>query len=450
VTTIILPNNWAPRPDQRPLWIYMENGGTRAVEVAHRRWGKDDIALHYTATAAQQRIGNYWHMLPQFNQCRKAIWEAVNPHTGKRRIDEAFPATIRAKIRESDMFIEFKSGSCWQLVGSDNYNALVGSPPIGIVYSEYALSDPQSWAYLSPILEENGGWAMFISTSRGNNHYKRLYDFAKVAPGWFAELLPATKTPVFTPEQLQKIKLEMIGAHGEDLGEALFNQEYHCSFEGAQPGAYYNKQMILANKEGRITDVPWTSGLEVYTFWDLGVDDSTTIWFMQFTGQQVRVIDYYEGSGYGLEHYAKELKSRPYVYGDHYMPHDAAVRELSSGEFAKSRQEVAEELGIRPVVIVQRARDNQAVMTGIGSVRNILSRCWFDKTKCWQGISALEGYRAEYNEDKKIMSNHPEHTWESHGADAFRTFAVGYSTTLGTKKQGGDFRKGSRGTWRST
>jgi len=241
----------------------------------------------------------------------------------------------------------------------------------------------------------------------------------------------------------------MIGAHGEELGEALFNQEYMCSFEGAQPGAYYAKQMALAEKEGRITDVPWTSGLEVYTFWDLGVDDSTTIWFMQFTGQQVRVIDYYEGSGYGLEHYAKVLKDKPYAYGDHYMPHDAAVRELSSGEFAQSRQEVAEGLGIKPVIIVERARDIQAVMTGIGSVRNILSRCWFDKTKCWQGISALEGYRADFDESKKIMSNRPAHTWESHGADAFRTFAVGYSTTLGTnKRQGKNFRKHS-GSWRS-
>lgn len=446
---IILPNNWEPRPDQMHLWSYLESGGRRAVEVGHRRWGKDDLSLHFTATATQQRIGNYWHMLPQFNQCRKAIWEAVNPHTGKRRIDEAFPVDIRKKTRETDMLIEFKNGSIWQLVGSDNYNALVGSPPVGIVYSEYALSDPQSWAYLSPILEENDGWAIFISTSRGNNHFKRLYDFAKVTPGWFAELLPATQTPVFTPDQLEKIKAEMIGAHGEDLGEALFNQEYLCSFEGAKPGAYYAKQMALANKEGRITDVPWTSGLEVYTFWDLGVDDSTTIWFMQFSGMQVRVIDYYEGTGYGFEHYAKILKEKPYVYGDHYMPHDAAVRELSSGEFAKSRQEVAEGLGIKPVVIVERARDIQAVITGIGSVRNILSRCWFDKAKCWQGISALEGYSADYDENKKIMSNRPAHTWESHGADAFRTFAVGYSTTLGTnKRQGKNFRKHS-GSWRS-
>ena len=410
--------------------------------------GKDDVALHFTATAGFQRTGNYWHMLPQFNQCRKAIWEAINPRSGKKRIDEAFPDVIRSATRNTDMYIEFKNGSSWQLVGSDNFNALVGSPPIGITFSEYALSDPQSWAYLSPILEENGGWAMFISTSRGNNHLKRLFDYAKASSTWFAELLKADQTPVFNAAQLEKIRQDLIGSFGEDLGEAMYQQEYFCSFEGARPGAYYAKQMALAAKEGRITDVPWTSGLEVYTFWDLGVDDSTTVWFMQFSGLQVRVIDYYENTGFGLEHYAKVLKEKPYTYGDHHMPHDAEGRELSSGEYAKSRKEVAEELGIRPIITVPRARDSQAVMAGINAGRNILSRCWFDKTKCWQGLSALEGYRAEYNEEKKILSNHPEHSWESHGADAWRTFAAGYKPVI--KDPGGDWRnKVKRGTWRS-
>jgi hypothetical protein len=426
----------------------MQNGGTRAVEVAHRRWGKDDVSLHCTAKKSFQRAGNYWHMLPQFNQCRKAIWEAINPRTGKKRIDEAFPDAIRSAIRNTDMYIEFKNGSSWQLVGSDNFNALVGSPPVGITFSEYALSDPQSWAYLSPIIEENGGWAMFISTSRGNNHLKRLYDYAKASPSWFAELLKADQTPVFNAAQLDGIRQDLIGSFGEDLGEAMYQQEYFCSFEGARPGAYYAKQMALAAKEGRITDVPWTSGLEVYTFWDLGVDDSTTVWFMQFSGLQIRVIDYYENTGFGLEHYAKVLKEKPYTYGDHHMPHDVEVRELSSGEYAKSRKEVAEELGIRPIVTVPRARDSQAVMAGINAGRNILSRCWFDKTKCWQGISALEGYRAEYNEEKKILSNHPEHSWESHGADAWRTFAAGYKPVI--TPPGVDWRnKVKKGTWRS-
>ncbi len=420
-------NGWEPRDDQMDLWEYLQSGGTRAVECAHRRWGKDEIALHYTACAAQERIGNYWHLLPQFNQCRKAIWEAINPHTGKLRIDEAFPAGIRAGTRNTDMCIPLKSGSTWQVVGSDNFNALVGSPPIGIVFSEYALSDPRCWAYLSPILEENGGWAAFISTSRGNNHFKQLVDFAKITPGWFCQIMPADKTPVFTSQRLAEIRAELIGTFGEEIGEAMFLQEYFCSFQGAIMGAYYAKQMDLARKEKRITRVPWASGVEVYTFWDLGVDDSTTIWFLQVVGREFRFIDYYENTGMGLAHYAKVLKEKPYVYGDHYMPHDAEVRELSSGENAKPRKEVAEDLGIRPVEVVKRPRNIDAVMAGIEAGRNILSQCLFDEVKCAQGIAALEGYRAEYDEDKKVLSNRPLHNHCSHGADAFRTFAVGYA-----------------------
>lgn len=423
-----LPHNgWQPRDDQMDLWEYLQEGGLRAVVCAHRRWGKDEIALHYTACASQERTGNYWHLLPQFNQCRKAIWEAVNPHTGKLRIDEAFPPEIRAGIRNTDMMIPLKSGSTWQVVGSDNFDALVGSPPIGIVFSEYALSDPRCWAYLSPILEENGGWAAFISTSRGDNHFKKLVDFARITPGWFCQILPADQTPVFTVQHLEEIRMELIGTFGPEIGEAMFQQEYMCSFQGAILGAYYAKQMLQARKDGRITRVPHAAGSEVYTFWDLGVDDSMTIWFLQQVGKEFRFIDYYENSGMGLAHYAKVLKEKPYVYGDHYMPHDAAVREMSSGENAKSRAEVAEDLGIRPVKIVQRARNTDAVMIGIEAVRNILSQCWFDEVRCAKGIAALEGYRAEYDEEKKVLSNKPLHDHNSHGADAFRTFAVGYA-----------------------
>jgi phage terminase large subunit len=422
-----LPNNWRPRPDQMGLWSYLENGGTRAVEIGHRRWGKDDVALHYTATAAAQKVGNYWHMLPQQNQCRKAIWQAINPRTGKRRIDEAFPPEIRiGKPNDTEMMIHLASGSTWQVTGSDSYNALVGSPPIGIVFSEYALSDPRSWAYLSPILEENGGWAAFISTSRGNNHLRQLYDYARTAPGWFAEIKTAAETPVFQPDQLERIKAELIATFGQEMGEALFEQEYFCSFQGAVMGAYYARQMAQARKEGRIGTVPYLTSHEVYTWWDLGVDDSMSIWFVQSIGQEIRVIDYYENSGMGLQHYAKVLKEKPYAYGDHFMPHDAAVREQSSGEFARSRQEVAEALGIRPITVVHRPKDSASVLMGIETVRNLLSQCWFDEVKCNQGISCLENYKADYDEEKRKLSNAPKHDWASHGSDAFRCGAVGH------------------------
>lgn len=416
-----------PRDDQMALWDYLENGGKRAVAVCHRRWGKDEISLHYTACASQERVGNYWHMLPQFNQCRKAIWEAINPRTGKKRIDDVFPEEMRTSTRNTDMYISFTNGSSWQLVGSDNYNSLVGSPPVGIVFSEYALSDPSCWAYLSPIIEENGGWAAFISTSRGDNHLKAILDMARVRPDWFAQVLTAEDTPVFTAMRLKEIQQELVGTLGPEMGEAMFQQEYMCSFQGAVMGSYYGKQMALARSEGRITKVPHETGAEVYTFWDLGIDDSMTIWFMQFVGREIRVIDYYENMGMGLAHYAKVLKDKPYSYGDHYMPHDANIREMSAGEHALSRVEVAEGLGIRPIVVVQRARNTDAVMNGIEAGRNILGSCWFDEGKCHQGISGLEGYRAEYDEIKKVMKNTPLHDRCSHPADGFRTFAVGYA-----------------------
>jgi hypothetical protein len=420
---IDIPSGWAPRRDQQPLWDYLEGGGKRAVMVAHRRWGKDDVALHFTCCSALERPGTYWHMLPEYAQARKVVWDARDPRTGKRRIDEAFPHEIRRKTREQDMYIELASGSSWQLVGSDNYNSLVGSSPVGIVFSEYAVADPMAWAYLRPILAANDGWALFIYTPRGNNHGKTMLDFARAEAGWFASVIDAAHSPVFTPETLEQERRELAAEFGETEGEMIFLQEYYCSFEGMTRGAYYAKQLRAARAEGRITSVPHATGHEVYTFWDLGVDDSTSIWFMQTVGKELRFIDYYEASGEGLTHYAKVLKEQPYVYGDHYMPHDAEVRELGTGT---SRKATAENLGIRPVVIVPRAKDTQAVLSGIEAGRNIMSQCWFDERKCARGISALEGYRAEYDEVAKRLANHPLHNWCSHGADAYRTFACGF------------------------
>jgi hypothetical protein len=414
----------------------MENGGKRLVEVWHRRAGKDDLALHWTAVDAIQNPGNYWHMLPEFSHGRRALWDAVNSHTGKKRIDEAFPPAIRTKTNQQEMKIELVSGSIWHIVGSDNFDSLVGSPPRGVVFSEWALADPRAWAFIEPILEENGGWAIFPYTPRGNNHGKTMYDHAKNHDGWFASHLTVDQTSVFRPEQLENIKAGLINIYGDNEGEAIFNQEYYCSFEGCVPGAYYAKQMATARKEGRICKVPHQPGFEVNTYWDLGVDDSMTIWFVQHVGMQHAVIDYYENTGFGLEHYAKALRGelpgcehrREYLYGNHHMPHDAEQREMTNSEIALSRKEVAENIGIKPIVVVSRVRNiDTLIQVHIPAVRNIIGACWFDDKKCSKGISALEGYCAEYDEAKKKLGNRPLHNWCSHGADGFRTFGVGYS-----------------------
>lgn len=425
--TVSLPNNWLPRQDQRSAWAYLERGGKRCVIVGHRRWGKDDLSLHFTATASQQRIGNYWHMLPEYGQARKAIWEAVNPRTSKRRIDEAFPAAIRAQTKSQEMMIKFKNGSTWQLVGSDNYDSLVGSPPIGVVFSEWALANPISWAYIRPILAENGGFAIFIYTSRGNNHGRTTYDMAVGAmsrgENWYAEKITAAQSPVFTPETLEQERRELIEEFGEDEGEAMFLQEYFCSFDGAVVGSYYGKVLARAETDGRICTVPYTLGHEVYTFWDLGIDDSTAIWFAQIVGNEIRFIDYYENNRFGMDHYAKILKDKGYVYGDHYMPHDAANASIQTG---LSTRDFAENLGIRPVIVVQRAKDSQAILAGIQAARKVFGNCYFDRIKCARGLAALGEYRSQYDRKNKKLANIPVHNWACHGADAFRTFAVGY------------------------
>lgn len=204
--------------------------------VAHRRWGKDDVCLHWSATAQAQKPGTYWHMLPEAAQARKAIWEAINPHTGQRRIDEAFPPEIRETTRDQEMLIRTKFNTTWQVVGSDNYDSLVGSPPIGVVFSEWALAKPDAWAYIRPILAENGGWALFIFTPRGKNHGKTSYDLAVEEPSWYSEISTAYDTTVFSPDQLEAERRELIKQYGASRGEALFRQEYLCSFDEAFSG----------------------------------------------------------------------------------------------------------------------------------------------------------------------------------------------------------------------
>ena len=162
---IRIPNNWGPRSYQMNVWRYLEQGGKRAICIWHRRAGKDEVCLHWAASSMIDKPATYWHMLPAYSQGRKAIWTAVNPHTGKRRIDEAFPHELRANTNEQEMFIRLKNGATWQVLGSDRYDAAVGSPPYGITFSEWALSNPAAWAYLAPIVTENGGWARFITTA---------------------------------------------------------------------------------------------------------------------------------------------------------------------------------------------------------------------------------------------------------------------------------------------
>ena len=215
---IILPHKWQPRPYQRRLWSALEGGKKRCIEIAHRRWGKDDAALHWSAVSAMQRPATIWHMLPQIAMARKAIWTAVNPHTGTRRLDEAFPKAIRETTNETEMFIRLKNGSTWQVIGSDNYDTLVGSPPAGIVFSEWSRANPASWAYLAPILVENNGWALFTTTPLGNNHAKSMFEMARNDPAWFAEISTVADTQAISHEAVEAQRREYHALFGEAAG----------------------------------------------------------------------------------------------------------------------------------------------------------------------------------------------------------------------------------------
>jgi hypothetical protein len=388
----------------------MQNGGKRAVCVWHRRYGKDSNGLNYTAKAAFERVGVYWHVYPEAKWAKKAVWNNLDDD-GRRVIDQVFPHDIRKKSDEQDMSIELINGSYWQLLGSDRLN-VVGPNPVGVVFSEYSIGKPQAWDLVRPILAKNGGWAIFIFTPRGKNHGWEIYQAALNTPGWFAEVL--------TVEDTGDISLEAIEDDRKSgMSEAMIRQEYYCDWDIALQGAYYGKQMNQAVTDGRITAVPYDSIMPVHTAWDLGMSDNTVIWFFQASpGGEIRLIDYYENNNEGLQHYAKVLQERGYIYGKHWAPHDIKVKELGTG---KSRFEVAANLGITFDVA-----NNIPIADGIQAARDILPRCWFDEEKCKQGIEALKSYRCEYDENKKTFKDTPLHDWASHPADAFRYLAVGH------------------------
>lgn len=414
-----LPEGWAPRSYQHDLWAYLELGGKRADVAAHRRWGKDEVALHWTARNAVKKAGVYWHMLPEAGQARRAIWTAINPHTGRLRIDEAFPRSIRARTLDGEMRIELKNGATWQVLGSDNYDSLVGAPPVGVVLSEWALAKPEAWTYLRPILAENDGWALFLWTPRGRNHATRSFEAREKDPDWFTLRSPATQTDVFSPEQLAKEKAELVAEAGSaDEGEARFATEYLVDFDAASPGAYYGSLLREAADQGRVARVPYDPALKVDTAWDLGIDDYTAIWFFQQAGREVRAIDYFETSGEGLQSIVRAaIASKPYVYGTHYLPHDVMVREL--GAAGRSRLETLGGLGVMPINVGVAGDPEDR----INAARQMIPMTWFDAQRCAVGIDRLRAYRKRWNKATSSYAG-PLHDAASHGADAFGEFAV--------------------------
>jgi phage terminase large subunit len=418
-------DGWEARPHQEKLWDYLVGGGKRAVAVWHRRAGKDEVLLHYSAYAAMRRRANYWHMLPEFGMARRAIWDSVNPHTGRKRIDEAFPQAIRASTRDNDMQIKFINGSTWSCVGSDSvtHGGGIGSSTAGIVFSEYALANPSAWGYYRPILEENDGWACFISTPRGRNHLLTTFQHAQRTSGWFAEILTAGDTGALSHQALAEALSEYIALYGEDAGRAMYESELMCSFTASVLGSFYAIEMRHVREEGRISDeVVADPARPVDRYWDLGMHDDTSIWFAQSNGAQLYILDHVAASGRSLEGWRDEIERRHnehgWKHGTDWVPHDAKVKELGSG---RTRVETMLALGLKPQMVPWATIDD-----GINAVRRTLPLCAFHPRCEEGGISALEQYRREWDDDKKAFRASAVHDWTSHPADAFRYLAMSW------------------------
>jgi phage terminase large subunit len=342
----------------------------RLIAIWHRRAGKDEIVLNAMRELAWKNPGTYWHCFPEQKQARKAIWNGVNGHTGKRRILEAFPPALIKRMQDDDMFIELVNGATFQLIGSDRYDSTVGSGPKGIAYSEWALSNPAAWAYHSPMIRESKGFAAFITTPRGNNHAKTMYE-----------------------------------------------REYLCSFAGAMIGAYWGAEMAVAEREKRIGVVPVDREHPVHTAWDLGKAVNNPIWCFQVIAGRLKIVDFYRPESDDLTDWIKWLEDRAY-HGDDYVPDD--VMDFIWG--AKHTRWDLLKAAKRKPKLVKRI----AVAEGIHAGREAIKVADFDAERCELGIEGLKNYRREWDDELKTFRENPVKDWAEHIGSSWRYLGLAW------------------------
>lgn len=393
----------------RQVWLpYHKSRARWRVVVAHRRAGKTVAAINDKIRAAlscehpDPRIA---YMAPFLVQAKSVAWDYL------KRFAAPIPGV---KFNEAELRADFPAlnGTARiRLFGADNYEALRGQYLDDVVCDEFGDWDPRAWTeVLRPALADRRGSATFLGTPKGKNTF---YDFRQRARGgaknWALWELKASQTGLLSAEELEEAR--------SDMTEAAYAQEFECSFDAAIAGAYYADAFAEAEKQGRICRVPIEPTVKVDTWWDLGIDDATAIWFVQDVGQERRIIDYLEVSGEGLAQIVKRLEDRGYRYGRHILPHDAEARELGTGV---SRVETLRKMGLRDVQVIPA----QEVADGINAVRMMLPRCYFDAERCARGIEALRQYRKEWDGKRQVFRERPLHDWCSHAADAFRYGAL--------------------------
>lgn len=432
-----------PRDYQLPLMNYLDEGGKRAVAVWHRRAGKDRTAIEIIKKAAQRRPGLYWHLLPSGVQGRRVVWDGIN-RDGNRVLD-AFgnwrtpgASGLVRHIRNDEMklVLNVDSGEAmYQVVGADSFNNLMGANPVGVVLSEWSLTNPFAWEYIRPILAENGGWALFIYTPRSRNHGWKTFQMASNNPDWFCERLTVDDTHAISPEAIEEER-------EAGMPEELIQQEFWCSFEASIKGSYYGAIIAQLERDGRIGDVPYDPRASVTTGWDLGFNDMTVVWFAQLVGDVPHIIDYYANFGKPLDHYLKLVAEKPYTYHQHLVPHDGKKGELIAGTTIESQ--MREKLGASTVEILAREKRLEDE-EGINAVRSLLPRCRFDAVKCEAGLDALRMYRQEWNDALNAPTGRPLHDWASDPADGFRALATGLRPKRERRK--GASRRHEQGSW---
>jgi len=396
---VVIP--YEPRDWQRDAYAMLERF---TVLCVHRRAGKTVFCINWLIRQAIEKPGSVCaYLAPQYSQAKRVVWTYLKDFAG------VIPGTT---FNEAELRCDLPGGSRIYLLGAENPHPLRGLGLDAAVLDEVAQMPRTAWSsVIRPALADKRGSAIFIGTPLGRaNLFAELVHPRKPRPGWVSKVLTWKDTHVLPDDEIEALRAEMPPEE--------FEQEMECSFDATIKGSFFGKQFTDAEHDGRITSVPHDPGLPVTTAWDLGVNDSTVIWYAQVVGTEIRLIDCDSFNNTGLPDIVKHLQAKPYNYDRHLFPHDVKVRELGTG---KTRVETLRNLGLDASPV-----PNISIMDGINAARNLLPRCWFDREKCFEGIEALKLYRSEYNELKQVLSNAPLHDWTSDYADSFRYLAVAW------------------------
>ena len=411
-----VPHDWTPRHYQNDALDAFNRGLRRQIHIWHRRAGKDALGLNHAAIETQREVGNYWHLFPLQTQAKKAIWEGLDGD-GKRIIDRVFPLELRSATLNTDMMLKFKCGSTWQMAGSDRYNALVGSNVRGVVFSEWALCNPLAWDYIRPILRENDGWVMFITTYRGKNHAHQMYEMLKDHPDWYCSKLDVddTKRHDGTPV-LSEADIEAERAEG--MSEAMIQQEYYNSPEASHAGAYYGQQMFELNESNRRGAFGYDPTLPLYAAFDRSTASVLACVLVQPDGNMHNVIASKIWDNMTVNDSFAELREIfPFArkIEKAIMPPTANIEDMTA-----------------PGVEFETA-PNEPLLEGIDIVRNYLPLTridvqihpWAEEGNNIELISSLQGYRAEIdNAHTQMLKAIPEFVPEIYLASAFLNYCL--------------------------